>query len=781
MPRRRTSVVRAAAFLLPILSGGSSVNRLSFLCPIPRPCRQAMLLLFLLAGLPVATVAQKPATPPAVTPPAPSPIPSPALVTPPAPPPTVLTQKQMLDGDTRLDRPITLDVISVPLGEVLQKESLDMSTDKMEDANRFLLTAAPTCADLKLQIRLNKRPLRTLMRALAQMLPGTWTPTRHGYQLAMTKEAVSERAEWWRLFLGEREKALTLQRQAVLAAMQTKGYRRKDSNPDPEQSDRAVETDIADQHDFFHTLPPALKEQIAANMDESGFYEVERMMFGGDMEPAGTIGWLSQMSPQTQETFKTALQDNVNRLAQAPPAYQKYAAQAQKDMAMLDPSKIYFLFQNGGFVVYATPFNCPMSVSKILELHVPTTTNTPPLMLDQTELADVVYGGAEVSPQWKRMADAVRKMGDAAPPELKLLAYRVYGMGEAAPPEWKRLAAYQNSRVWPNLLPKLTPEDHSASQVVISRAAQTDWLGEKGHMEYVCDYYSHGGYAMPEDQKKLAVKRPLAAELDEMAARRDVSWTKDADGIYLVRNNRWYRDDGLEVPQPLLRRWFGALLQTRREQAARQQAAAQATQGAAQTPPQAVLQSPVERTAAMKQNWDWVAEVFSALTPWQIRNGLSLFQPEEKDLAPQNDATAAKLYEKLKHYVPPPGGIAPPGYDAFADVTRRPPFWGAVNVIKGFPHTAQLYGSLDNAGRTALLEGRLPASALSAAQLTQAVSLQPLLPQAMQNVPPDSVFLGLISGAVNPGRVVFGEILPGMRLEVLTPPQNTPPPPILGE
>ncbi len=777
MPRRRTGINRAAAFPLPLPSGGSPVNRLSSHCPVPRPCRQAMLLLFLLAGLPVATVAQKPATPPAVTPAAPSPAP----VTPPALTAPVLTQKQMLDGDTRLDRPVTLDVISVPLGEVLQKESLDKSTDKMEDANRFLLTAAPTCADLKLQIRLNKRPLRTLMQALAQMLPGTWTRTRHGYQLAMTKEAVSERAEWWRLFLGEREKALTLQRQAVLAAMQTKGDRRKDSDPDPEQSDRAVETDMADQHDFFQALPPALKEQIAANMDGSGFYEVERMGFGGDMEPAGTIGWLSQMSPQTQETFKTALQDNVNRLAQAPPAYQKYAARAQQDMAALDPSKVYFLFQNGGFVVYATPFNCPMSVSRILDLNVPTTTNTPPLRLDQTELADVVYGGAEMSPQWKRMADAVRKMGDAAPPERKLLAYRVYGMGEAAPPEWKRLAAYQRSRVWPNLLPKLPPDDHSASQVVISRAAQTDWLGEKGHMEYVCDYYSHGGYAMPEDQKKLAVKRPLAAELDEMAARRDVSWTKDADGITLVRNNRWYRDDGLEVPQPLLRRWFGALLQTRREQAARQQAAAQATQGAAQTPPQAVLQSPVERTAAMKQNWDWVAEVFSTLTPWQIRNGLSLFQPEEKDLAPQNDATAAKLYEKLKHYVPPPGGIAPPGYDAYTDVTRRPPFWGAVNVVKGFPHTAQLYGSLDNAGRTALLEGRLPASALSAAQLTQAVSLQPLLPQAMQNVPPDSVFLGLISGAVNPGRVVFGEILPGMRLEVLTPPQNTPPPPILGE
>ena len=732
------------------------MNKLSSPRPAHQTCPQAMFFLCLLAVLPGTAFAQNLAAAPlAVTPAAPS------SVTPAAPSPapltsSVLTQKQMLDGDTRLDRLITLDVISVPLDEVLQKESLDKSTDKMEDANKFLLTAAPTCADLKLQVRLNNRPLRVLMRALAQMLPGTWTRTRHGYQLDMTKEAVSERAEWWRLFLGEREKALALQRQAVLTAMQTKARRRQANDPDPEQSDRAVETDMADRHDFFHSLPPALKEQIAANMEESAFYEVERVSYGNDGEQTGTIGWLSQMSPQTQERFKAALQDNVNRMAQAPPAYQKYAVQAQKDMAALDSSKVYFLFQNGGIVVYATPFNCPMSVSTLLDLQVYMTTNAAPMRLDQTQLAAAV---------------------------LK--------MGEAAPEEWKRLAAYQWGRVWPNLLPELLPDNQRNVQSAISRAAQTDWLGERGHMEYVCDYYSHGGYAMPEDQKKLPVKRPLAAELDEMAARRDVSWTKDADGIILIRNNRWYRDDDLEVPEPLLRRWFGAMLQARRQEMTRQQAAAPAgpqatpqaaTQIAAQTTsqatPQAVQatsQSREEHTAAMKQNWDWVAEVFSALTPWQIRNGLSLFQPEEKDLAPQNDASAAKLYEGLKHRVSQPGEVVPPGFDAFMDRTRRPPFWDAVNVVKGFPHTAQLYGSLDNAGRTALLEGRLPASALSAAQLTQAVSLQPLLPQAMQNVPPDSVFLGLISGAVNPGRVVFGEILPQMRLKVSTPPPPAPP------
>ena len=190
-------------------------------------------------------------------------------------------------------------------------------------------------------------------------------------------------------------------------------------------------------------------------------------------------------------------------------------------------------------------------------------------------------------------------------------------------------------------------------------------------MEYVCDYYSHGGYTMPEDQKKLPVKRPLATEMDEMAAKRDVSWKKDEDGITLIRNNRWYRDDNLEVPQPLLRRWFNALLQARRQETAAQAAVP------------VVPQSPQERAAALKQNCDWAVEVYSTLTPWQIRNGLGLFQPEEKDLAPQNDTTAAKLFEKMKHEKP--RGNALPDDNAF--MTRMPPFWMAVMTLNRYPHT----------------------------------------------------------------------------------------------
>ena len=85
-----------------------------------------------------------------------------------------------------------------------------------------------------------------------------------------------------------------------------------------------------------------------------------------------------------------------------------------------------------------------------------------------------------------------------------------------------------------------------------------------------------------------------------------------------------------------------------------------------------------------------------------------------------------------------------------------------VNTLKGFPRTIQLYGSLTDAERTALLGGHLPTLDLNTSQLAQAVALQPFLPAALQHFPPDSVLLGL-----GPE--------PRMRLEISTPPLPAPP------
>ena len=489
---------------------------------------------------------------------------------------------------------------------------------------------------------------------------------------------------------------------------------------------------------FSMGYPDSLKTQIAANMEETPFYEVEHVGFGNDEEQTGTIGWLAQMPAQTQEMFKTALQANVNQMAQTPPAYAGYAKKAQRDMANLDPSKIYFMFQNGGGAIMASPFDCPPSVSRILEMNVPMTANAPLLMLNQTRLVDVVQK-----------------------------------MGASAPDEWRRLAAYQRTRVWPNILPHLLVDDQHIWKPAISRAAQMDWLGEKGHLEYVSDYYSHGGYTMPEAQRKLPVRRPLATELDEMAVRRDVSWKKDTAGIYLIRNNRWYRATMTwKCRSPQLRRWFMALLQSRMQEIAARSSVPATGQAVFQTIPQ----SSEERIAALKQNWDWAAEIVQHIDTLANQEWAVTIPTGREGPGRAERRLGAKLDEKLKHYFPQ--GVVLSGSDPFAEATRMPPFHLAVSMLKGFPHTAQFYGSLDDTGRTALLKGTLPASALSPVQIAQAVSLQPLLLQAMQNYPPDTVLLGLVSGESVSNRVVFGSLMSPMRLKAATPApvasQNTP-------
>jgi len=91
-------------------------------------------------------------------------------------------------------------------------------------------------------------------------------------------------------------------------------------------------------------------------------------------------------------------------------------------------------------------------------------------------------------------------------------------------------------------------------------------------------------------------------------------------------------------------------------------------------------------------------------------------------------------------------------------------------LLKGYAHTAHLYGSLDDAERTALLKGHLPVSVLTPGQLAEATSLLPLLPQALQSFPADAVRLSLPPAGRATDRILFGAPLPTDGLKVVTPP-----------
>jgi len=163
--------------------------------------------------------------------------------------------------------------------------------------------------------------------------------------------------------------------------------------------------------------------------------------------------------------------------------------------------------------------------------------------------------GFDVSPRimttdgrWYDMLALLTVHSQAIAPTLSLNHARLPDMmkklGDQAPETWKPLAEYQQQRVWPNAFPrsKPNPQQHPRRPEILN------WLADKADLEFVADYYSVPGEPLSQAEKTKKLTQPLKQELDYRAAQEDMSWKQRTDGLYLFRDNRWYRDDRLEVP-----------------------------------------------------------------------------------------------------------------------------------------------------------------------------------------------------------------------------------------
>lgn len=276
----------------------------------------------------------------------------------------------------------------------------------------------------------------------------------------------------------------------------------------------------------------------------------------------------------------------------------------------------------------------------------------------------------------------------ALPLDHRMLSSMASQAGRAMPKAWKELIAYQDSRVWKNDLPATRPNDLTPPR----RADVLNWLADKADMEFVSDFYSQPCTPLPLADKAKPLARPLKKELDYRAAELDMSWKKRADGIYLFRNNRWYRDDLLEVPNPILQRWLArrSPLESEDRQGKRPSSA---------TP-----------SAQFKQQLDWQAEIIQTLTPWQIANGLSHYV-QEKDSRNFNPEKPAYAW--------------------------RPFAWIAETTLAQY-NALRFYASLSPAMQAALHAGNLSLAALNQEQRALALYCLPslyLLLERGENVP----------------------------------------------
>ncbi|HZO89352.1 MAG TPA: hypothetical protein VFB38_13565 [Chthonomonadaceae bacterium] len=525
-------------------------------------------------------------------------------------------------ADARLQRQVTVEETGIALDALLQKLS----------AKDLTLTCSRSCASQKLQVRLVGRPLRTLLEALAQLLPGAWEPLpdKQGYRLEMSAQAVHRREEWWRLFLAERQAALAAQSAFLLAEMRATPNER----PETVQGLREGIPYPESKREFFNALPGNLQERIASQINDTPFY---------------TLG----MAEFTANDNEGAILVNLNDL---PAQAQQIARKLYPNL----PADTLAQFTNGTFTLGVDFIGPDGQGAGGVDLQCANTPAMSRLWLDQTQLVQ-----------------------------------EVHRLGRAAPTTWKQLAAYQESRFWENAppmepLPQRFPPPN--------RADVLRWLADQAHIEFVADYYSLPGITLPgEMQQRLT--RPVEEELNFRAAQLDSSWKRVGD-IYLLRDNRWYRDDYLEVPAPLAQKWLA------QRAASKQQAG----------PASRAKQSPIPAQL------EWEAAFAGQLTRWQIANGLKWLRPEEShsDSDPKQPTPAVPLSPRAMF-----------------------PFYSDADETLHEYNLARFYASLDSDARAALLEKRLAFASLTPEQKQQALFLTPTLRAALAANQAKPVMLGV--------------------------------------
>jgi hypothetical protein len=583
----------------------------------------------------------------------------------------------LFQEDKRLDQKVTVEEVGISLGELLTKLSRPDLT----------LKAGRSCTEQKLQLRLKNRPIRVLMQSLTQLLPGVWEPLndKQGYELHLTPTAIRQREEWWKLYQDEREKAMAELRKQVLQQMRQE-FR---SGPPPVE-EGTLDTPEQQEHrererrhrEFFRQLPPSLQERIAAQINDTPFFSLYTLQFSSLDEEGALVVPFSGLSETSQQMIRQ------ERAEQFP--------NVQQDIAW---ENAYARFTNSGFCLMGRIF-FPAQTGKSIEFptSINLTSRTSVLSLEQND-----------------MVKAVQQLG------------------KNAPKSWKRLAEFRQKRVWSN-----DPPAEKSRRVFTDRPLRPEALRrlrDKADIEFVADYYSLPGKPLTVQEKNSDLKRPLKAELDFLAAEQDTSWKQHSDGVYLLRHNRWYRNDRLEVPASLLKKWLALRLLPK------------LNTGLARTEPI------IEPLQLFKKYLDWQAEAVSQLSLWQIAVGLRWFHsPPVQNQKGDTGQTAES--QRIPEWMQFP-------FQIFMDTMLR-----QVNTIR-------FYASLDENRRATLMAGRLPAQSLTIPQQQQALALLPEFSLQGKQPPGTSVLLGLQlkSDAELPTRHndVLQSVVIGLRLTVTSP------------
>ena len=349
------------------------------------------------------------------------------------------------ESDSRLDRHVSIEATGVPLDQLFAK---------LGSANLELGVDAK-CAAQRLQMSLHDRSLRTLLRSVAELLPGYWKPYANGrgYMFYMTNKALSQREEWWRLYLKQHDAALEAQRRYVVERLEEKPKAVVGEGLSDNQF-----AQIQNAQTFYYALSHDLKLAVAGHLVDTLMYSTANIFASDGSMEEGAVA--IRLSDAPQECRQAIHNDDLGQFL------------AKQHIPDTD---VVLSIANEG---------------RSLTLHM------------------LLPSGRELQSDFGfRVGQAL----ESAPLGLKhrFLVDVVKKLGKRAPVDWKRLAAYEEGRVWPNDAPADSSLMHTNSAFGPPRLAEClERLKGASHIEFIADYYDHSGTSLTAEEK---VKRPAAS------------------------------------------------------------------------------------------------------------------------------------------------------------------------------------------------------------------------------------------------------------------------------
>ena len=388
------------------------------------------------------------------------------------------------------------------------------------------------------------------------------------------------------------------------------------------------------QPGFFNLLPPDLQRRIASHLSDLPTYRTPAFVSSVPKENAVVV-----------------------RLAELPVGIQNMAHRAIAGQNNANPA-IYFY--NAGFLILAGIADPEKRPWRLVG---------PPLRMSITPTSAII------------------ELNHSRLAELQEQARLLF------PASWNRLLQYQRACFWPNDAPNQRPTMFPPKR----RSEILEWLGERAGVEFVADYYSQNGNPMSLDERNAQLSRSLKEELDFLACEQDMSWRQQANGLYLFRNNRWYRDDLLEVPNDKLN-----TLQKHNPY---------------------VLNSTLNDSnlldlrnlSSLEAQLNFKAEITKTLSLWQIANGLFYFVEEN----------GHQQYDPLAPQYP---------WRPFASIARK--------VVDEY-QTVQFYADLTAQQRKLLIEGKLPYATLSVRQKAMSLRICPEMEILLRTLKPSGLMLSI--------------------------------------